>query len=280
MLLEQQILDTLGSIQISVKVSPFYTKTTYYYPSPPPSPNPPKRTLSAPAEFKVLSDSTPDSPTKMPTAVRQARFAPIPATYSRLPHDDETYVMKAYSRHISHCDTCMPPSHLCLKGQARALDVTEYIINSSGHAYSVVDLEDNRRMEVEIPANCEPVRGLLKAVERGALRLSSKSSGKEKSGRGQSYDETYYVPPRRLPSTYGQRDLAQDLELRRPSYTTHDKPSRYATKPRLETVEPPSKPLSRSTSKRRAYDVIERRPTYYSVGSRGKLPVPAKDDWY
>ena len=286
----------------SVKVSPFYTKTTYYYPSPPSSPNPIKRSLSAPPTNSPYesghrsADPAPlpsalKSPTsaKMPHALRQAHFGPVLATYSRLPRDDEAYVMKAYSRHISHCERCLPPSHLCSKGQSRALDVTQYIFGSSGNAISVVDLDGDRRMEVEIPPGCEPVRVLLKAMERGTLRLknSSRSGGKEKKERkAMSYDETYYVAPRRAPSSrsHASRDLEYDLE--RASHSSHssrDRPLRYITKPRLETAEPPprTKGLSRTTSERRPYSVVERRPTtYYGVGSRGKLPVPAKDDWY
>lgn len=323
------------------KVSPFYTKTTYYYPSPPSSPNLPQRPLSAPPATPSLAPApaagpappirprspsptpTPTPPPTMPTTVRQARFAPIPATVSRLPFDDERYVMKAYSRHVAHCDVCMAPSVLCAKGQARALDVTQYVFNKAGHAYSVVDLNDNRRVEVEIPAGCEPVRGLMKAIERGALRLkqsSARAANDEHQSTSRakaptSYDETYYVAPRRTAasgarssspsssrsssppsasyyssSRSGLRNLEDDLEPERPR-----RESRYVTQPHVEIIEPPmtprAKPLSRSatvTGGSPRYALVERRPSqrqskptaYYNVGSRGKLPVPAKDDWF
>ena len=191
--------------------------------------------------------------------------------------------MKAFARHASHCSQCAHPyevhkngGSLCSKGHQRAIDVAQYVMQKAGKAYSVVDLDGNRRVQMEIPADCEAVRELLKAMERG-LRLRRKTPVV-------SYDETYPVPPR--VSSYPERDS----RLREP---------RYISKPMLETSEaPPS--LTRKASVReksyysgrgslyesdmkereRRYKQQQRQSTYYSVGSRGALPVPAKDDYY
>lgn len=177
----------------------------------------------------------------------------------------------------------------------RALDVTQYIFQKTGHAFSVVDLDDNRRMQVEIPADCEPVRGLLKAIERGLRLRAAAAARKEKlSADGGRFDERRrYGAPRRV-----DRDLERDLrreEERRAfssspvsdggeSFESVGKEPRYIRKPMLETVEPPvSRVVRREESgRRKGYASQRTRPgvTYYSVGSRGKLPVPAKDEWY
>ena len=215
---------------------------------------------------------------------RQVGFAPIPATYSRLPHDDELYVMKAFARHASHCSKCAHPyevhkngGSLCSKGHQRAIDVAQYVMQKAGKAYSVVDLDGNRRVQMEIPADCAAVRELLKAIELG-LRLRRKTPVV-------SYDETYPVPPR-VSSYPAERD-------------TRPREPRYISKPQLETSEPPPS-LTRKASVRekpyyggrgslyesdmkereRRYMQQQRQSTYYSVGSRGALPVPAKDDYY
>ena len=214
---------------------------------------------------------------------RQVGFAPIPATYSRLPHDDELYVMKAFARHATHCTQCAHPyevhkngGSLCSKGHQRAIDVAQYVMQKAGKAYSVVDLDGNRRVQMEIPADCGAVRELLKAMERG-LRLRRKTPVV-------SYDETYPVPPR--VSSYPERD-------------SRPREPRHISKPMLETAEPPPS-LTRKASVRekpyhygrgslyesdmkereRRYKQQQRQATYYSVGSRGALPVPPKDDYY
>ena len=106
-------------------------------------------------------------------------------TYSRLPHDDELYVMRVFARHASHCSTCAHPyevhkkgGFLCNKGRQRALDVTQYVLNIAGQAYSMVDREGKHRVQLEIPADCNAVRELLKALERG-LHLRRKPRGEE-----------------------------------------------------------------------------------------------------
>ena len=147
--------------------------------------------------------------------------------YSRLPRDDELYVMKAFARHARHCSSCARPydthkkgGSLCPKGHQRALDVAQYLYNKQGEARSVVDREGNRTVQVEIPANCDVVRSLLKAIERG-LRL-------RRVAPLQSYDSTYHIPARTL-SQRVQPDRA-------PGY--HREP-RYIRKPKLETAVPP-----------------------------------------
>ncbi|KAL6714268.1 hypothetical protein ACLMJK_007691 [Lecanora helva] len=221
------------------------------------------------------------------TAPRQVGFAPIPVTYSRLPHDDELYVMKRFARHASQCSTCAHPydvhrkgGSLCSKGHSRALDVTQYVFNKAGQAFSVVDLDGNHRVQMEIPADCSVVRELLKALERG-LRLRRKVQPI-------SYDENYPIPPRII---HHGRNSPQPQEQREP---------RYIRTPTLETPLPPPS-LVRTYSRRdrdrpthfgrgslyesdvkeaRRQKEQRRQSTYYNVGSRGVLPVPEKDLYY
>lgn len=225
----------------------------------------------------------PSAAPRQASSPRQVSFAKVPTTYSRLPHDDELYVMKAFARHASHCSTCAHPyevhkkgGSLCTKGHQRALDVTEYVLNKAGQAYSMVDLDGNQRVQLEIPADCGVVRELLKALERG-LRLRRKTPAI-------SYDETYPIGPRVLPADYDRRE-------REP---------RYISKPTLETPLPQTTLTRKPSRHEKPYysgrgslfesDMKERerrykqqqRPqqTYYSVGPRGALPVPAKDEYY
>ena len=212
----------------------------------------------------------------MPSMIRQARFAPIPATYSRLPRDDEIYVMKAFARHCSHCSACSDPyavhlagRSLCSKGWQRALDVTQYVFNKAGQAFSVVDLEGNKRCQVEIPADCDAVRQLLKAIERGLRLRPNSSSSSSKKERLTSYDENYYVAPRR---TTAERDLAYDLKYA-------DSEPRHSRKSKVEVEDTPA-PRYVTSAPRRFQSVKQRPTSYYEVGSRGKLPVPGRDEWY
>lgn len=107
--------------------------------------------------------------------------------------------MKAFARHASHCSACAHPYEvhlrggtLCAKGHLRAIDVANYLYNKGGQAFSKVDLEGNQRIHVEIPSGCEAARELLKAIERGLyLRRRTPTV---------SYDENYYVPPRKIQS--------------------------------------------------------------------------------
>jgi len=134
----------------------------------------------------------------MPSVARQVTISPVPV-YSRLPRDDERYVMTSFASHAKRCSQCAHPMDtflnrdtLCEKGASKARDVAQYVCNRSGKAYSLVDAEGNQRMQVEIPHDCEVVRELLKALERGLTLHASQV----KHAPVISYDENYYVPPR------------------------------------------------------------------------------------
>ncbi|KAM0794913.1 hypothetical protein BDR22DRAFT_780889, partial [Usnea florida] len=138
--------------------------------------------------------------------------------------DDELYVMKAFARHASHCSTCARPyevyrkgGSLCSKGHQRARDVTQYVVSKAGQTFSTVDLEDDQRVQMEIPADCSVIRELLKALERG-LRLRRKVPVS-------SQNESNRLPPRVIQPTF---------EHRRPQEP------RYIRKPMLETAVAPS----------------------------------------
>ena len=199
---------------------------------------------------------------------RQVDFAPIPATYSRLPYDDELYVMKAFTRHASHCSTCAHPydvhrkgGSLCSKGHQRALDVAQYVFNKAGQTFSVVDLDGNRRVQMEIPADCAVVRELLKAMERG-LRIRRKVSVT-------SCDETYHISPRVIQPTFEHRAPEEPRSIR---------------KPIVEIAKPPSSRREKRSHSGRGslYEADmkerERRSKRPSAGSRAMLP--ARDGYH
>ncbi|KAI4235737.1 MAG: hypothetical protein LQ352_008067 [Teloschistes flavicans] len=219
----------------------------------------------------------------MPSAVRQVDFAPIPA-YSRLPRDDELYVMKAFARHASHCSACARPYEvhrnggtLCPKGHQRALDVAQYIYNKGGQSFSVIDRDGNQRVQVEIPMNCEAVRSLLKAMERG-LRLRRKVPST-------SYDRTYQIPPRKLPSHHSSDYSHESSPVREP---------RYIRKPSLETAEPPPHvqqqrrekssfgrgSLFEDDMRERQRRYKERSAVHYRSAPRTAPPVPPKEYYW
>lgn len=224
--------------------------------------------------------------TTMPSYQRQVGFAPTPA-YSRLPRDDEAYVMKSFARHASHCSSCAHPYDvhrrggiLCSKGHQRAVDVAQYIYNSGGQAYSLVDHEGNQRMQVEIPLGCEAVRELLKAIERG-LRLRHKAPMF-------SYDQTYHVPIR--------HSVIDHAPRQEPSYPHSQSYSHsHSRKPRLETAEPPAWSVRQQRREKPYYagrdslyeqDLRERerkyksqQPAYFGT-ARQPPPVPPKDPYW
>lgn len=162
-------------------------------------------------------------------APRQVVFDLNP-DYCRPAHDDEAYVMKAWTRHTSHCGQCARPYEvfklggtLCPKGQQRARAVADYLYNKDGHAYSLVDQERRQSTRVEIPAGSESVRALLKAMERGFLQKSQTPV--------ESYDRTYLVPSRRRrtqPRTVEPRYIRKPSEIEivdpAPSYYTREIP--------------------------------------------------------
>lgn len=223
-----------------------FTSSTYYYVAP-----------------QTTVRSSP--PVEMPSFSHHHRHVDFNLTpdYSRPARDDEEYVMKAFNHHASRCSSCAHPYEvhrrggtLCPKGHQRARDVAQYLYNKSGHAYSVVDREGNQRVQVEIPAGCDAVRGLLKAMERG-LRLRKRDSAT-------SYDKTYYVAPR----------------------TIQPERSYQYREPRLERVEPLSSSHSRQQWREKPYysgrgslfeeDMLEREtrrkshePIYYEAAPRG-----------
>ena len=177
--------------------------------------------------------------------------------------------MKAFARHASHCTSCAEPYEvykrggtLCPKGHQRALDVAQYVYNKGGKAYSLVDREGSQRVQIEIPAGCESVRSLLKAMERG-LRIM-------KQAPSVSYDKTYYVSARPVPR----------------------RESRYV-KPQLETAEPPTSysPPRRGDSRRyvsrgsmyesdmKEQERFYKSSIFYRITPEAP-PVPPKDQYY
>lgn len=198
--------------------------------------------------------------------------------YFRPARDDEAYVMKAWTRHASHCGQCARPHELyklggtlCPKGQQRARDVADYLYNKEGEVYSLVDQERRQSTRVEIPAGCESVRDLLKALERGFLQQSQTPV--------ESYDRTYLVAPRRRRTQTRIDEPRNDStrRLRNPSHLEIVDPA-----PSFYTTEVPrEKPLGRGSLYEE--DMREResrreslKPIYYTAAPKKKPVVSAK----
>lgn len=114
--------------------------------------------------------------------------------------------MKQFAHHAARCGTCAEPydvfrrgGTLCPLGHQLAIDVAQYVYGKGGQAYSQVDREGHQRVQIEIPPQCEVVRSLLRAIERG-LRLRERTPAV-------SYDRTYMVAAR--PPIIHQRAPAQ-----------------------------------------------------------------------
>ncbi|KAI9824868.1 MAG: hypothetical protein M1832_001473 [Thelocarpon impressellum] len=129
---------------------------------------------------------------------RHVGFAAKPSM-SRLPNAAEAKAIHNFGVHASHCDVCADPyaAHLagrslCDRGHHHAREVARHLYNKAGRACSTVERSgEYQAVQVEIPVvGAEPVRGLLKAIERG-LRLR-----RSKAKPVVSYDRTYYVAPR------------------------------------------------------------------------------------
>ena len=126
---------------------------------------------------------------------RHVGFASEPV-YSRPSRQDEVFVMEHFDRHARKCPQCRDPyltylsgGTLCDDGHKLAQDVAHYVYSKGGKAYSTVDRESlGQRVRVEIPPECDRVRGLLRAVDHG-LRV-------RKSRPVVSHDKSYYVPLR------------------------------------------------------------------------------------
>ena len=93
----------------------------------------------------------------------------------RVARDDSRDVMEHFSSHCSRCRQCSDPyraylkdTTLCDRGHAYARDVGQYIYSKAGKAFSRVDREERGDFnQVAIPAGCEAVKSLLKAVDQG-----------------------------------------------------------------------------------------------------------------
>ena len=140
-------------------------------------------------------------------------------SYCRLLQDDELYVMRAFARHASQCSTCAHPyvtyrkgGTLCSEGHQRALDVAQYVFNiKAGQTFSIVDLDGNRRVEMEIPADYAVVRELLKAMERGLCPRRKVPT--------MSYDNIHTIPPGIIQPTFEHQRPQEPRSIRKPRST-------------------------------------------------------------
>ena len=189
--------------------------------------------------------------------------------------------MRAFARHAAHCEACEHPydvhrngGSLCSKGRQRARDVAQYAFNKAGQTFSVVDLDSNRRVQMEIPADCAVVRELLKAMERG-LRLRQKSPAI-------TYDETNRMPPKIIQPSFEHQPAKESRCTHKPALVAPLPPSTIVVKNgrREKPIHYGRGSLYEQDLKERGRRTKKRPVTLYNVGSRGALPVPIKDDYY
>jgi hypothetical protein len=135
--------------------------------------------------------------------------------YSRRPRSDEEFVMEHFHRHAKRCKDCYDPystyvkgGSLCDQGHRLAQDVAGYMYSKGGRAYSMLDRESlSQRVQVEIPPNCDRVRGLLRAVDHGLrVQLPEPVS---------SNDRSYHVPSRSKRRSYYPHESSPVQESRR-----------------------------------------------------------------
>ncbi|MCJ1298948.1 hypothetical protein MMC08_001739 [Hypocenomyce scalaris] len=194
----------------------------------------------------------------MRARTRQVNFGP--ATISRLPGDDEKYVMQEFARHASRCSACASPysvhlagGTLCPTGHQLAIDVAQYVYTQAGKAYSRTDrARGQQAVQIEIPASCQVVRGLLQAMDNG-LRL-------RKATKERSFDRTYAVEARPVVIEERRPRAREESEERAPRLLR--RPSAAAATGRREVV------VGRGSlfdEDRREREKRERKAVYYEV---------------
>ena len=281
----QTILNTLSALpqSHSTSIHTTYTPSSRLY-NPTPSPAVSSSTANHYYPTQSTKIPSPRSILKKPNTMtgiryspshkRNVAFAPLD-TFSRSPYDDETLVMRAFTKHCSHCSRCANPyesyrrygsTQLCSKGRQRALDVSQYLLNKSGHAFSVVDLDKGVRMQVEIPSDCTVVRELLRAVERGMDVSRPTPSSRSYRPSTPEYEEDVAYASSPSSTTSSRYAFPPAQEMPRSTYSTTAGYSKYAQAP---------------TSTSYAYRP-KRSSTYYTVapGSSGARPVPSRSSRY
>lgn len=240
-------------------MSPQRTITYYYYPksnvlsqayeyvSVPrdsQSPTPSTPALSNATTRTNTPVSTPTLTMARPTTQRVG-FASQVRT-CRPPRDDELSVMRKFARHAEHCRQCKDPyrvwkedGQLCDRGHGYARDVAKYIYSKGGRPCSIVDKESrDERNEIEVPVDCEVIRNLVKAFDRG-LNLKTKpvvshdrnyyvSDRKEQSNHDRESSRVVYVVPSDSRSRHErERYHSDDKSVRRQSTVDNKKGSLY-----------------------------------------------------
>lgn len=133
---------------------------------------------------------------RAPVAARKGvQFLDSPVSdVSRPATNEEAWVFYNFEVHARKCPHCQNPlevyksgDNLCDEGIELAIELTEYVYNKDGTTYSVAH-EAGKVVRVEMPAEYNQARSLLRAIER---RLHSR-----KPTPFMSYDKSYYVPAR------------------------------------------------------------------------------------
>ena len=264
-------IPTIGILQSRLynpTTSPAVSSSTAHYHSP-------TQSTKIPFPRSILKKSNTMTGVRYsPSQKRNVAFAPLP-TFSRSPYDDETLVMRAFTKHCSHCSRCANPydsyrrygsTQMCSKGRQRALDVSQYLFNKSGHAFSVVDLDKGVRMQVEIPSDCAVVRELLRAVERGMDVSRPAPSVRSYRPSTPEYEEDVAYASSPSSTTSSRYAFPPAQETPRSTYSTTAGYSKYTQAPANSSY---------------AYRP-KRSSTYYTVapGSSGARPVPSQSSRY
>ena len=147
-------------------------------------------------------------------------FAPTPE-FSRQPTGDELALFHAFADHQYVCSTCdLRHRSLCDRGHELAAYIAQRIYYHDGKTFSSKDREHSVPVQIEIPLDCSSVRTLLKALERRNRKAQQQSAQP-----AQSYDRTYYVPPR--PVQYAVPQSPQYAVPQSPQYAVPQSPPYY-----------------------------------------------------
>ncbi|KAF1923025.1 uncharacterized protein M421DRAFT_426264 [Didymella exigua CBS 183.55] len=152
-------------------------------------------------------------------------------SFSRPVNNTESWALYNFEMHARKCAYCHDPyevhrkhQQLCEHGHRLAQEVASYIYTKEGKTFSMKE-EDNKIVQIEIPAGHVEVSGLLRAIERSFRHRSRHPFV--------SMDRSYHVAPR-TPTTLPVRQKSVKVE--------HEKPKTKSSRPRSgEVVDWPDK---------------------------------------
>ncbi|RMZ83157.1 hypothetical protein DV738_g1179, partial [Chaetothyriales sp. CBS 135597] len=154
----------------------------------------------------------------------RARVTFEPTLRPRRARGDELSVMRVFARHADHCVRCSSPclalklgQSLCERGLGYARDVAKYIYGKGGVPLSVIDKNIfDERIEIDVPLDCEVIRDLVRAFEKG---ISLQSRRRPVVLHGATHDEDH-ISPRRNAVVHFHDERGHGIEIKPASSRT------------------------------------------------------------